>query len=53
MTQCCKCTRRATAQSYGHDWMCTFHYRRLLAQKRIQRKLKKKGIKYEIPSRFR
>jgi hypothetical protein len=42
MEKCSKCTRDATHRLQGYDWMCTFHWNKLIKKLRIQRKLQKK-----------
>lgn len=42
--KCCLCKRDANRKLFGHDWMCTFHFNKLIRDLRIKRKLSKRPI---------
>jgi hypothetical protein len=41
--KCCQCKREATRQRVGYEWMCAWHFNRLIRHLRIQRKLDRKS----------
>lgn len=54
MYKCSKCKRQATARLKGYDWMCTYHFNKLVKMLRILKRIKhpNKCIHYSCLSNY-